>query len=257
MSYTPVSRVIPAIVSLGDGRQAYRNRMNGRDYPFNDSASQDSAARLFDSESIDELNAIENRLQRHLSPAEIRHGIADRPRDLSDFELEKLDREHAEMFVQRDERSHSQRMLDDLKKTEHAERVGPRRDLLEQQVAKESAEKEEAARLAAIRSAKGYDKAVECVTARIYSARYDNTVPESEYKKLVHYKKALERGVISPAGFAALDKEFCGRQAVRLQQLRNEHVRAVQAVDSRALKSFEMPDEATYRLPDGLHFSDQ
>jgi len=257
MSYTPVSRVVPVVVSLGNGQSAYKNTMNGREYVFdpNSPTSHDVAAHQFDEESIAELTATEQRLQRHLSPAEIRHGIGDRPQDLSGFDLEKLDREHAEMFVKRDERSSAQRQLDELKQKEHEERVGPRRAALEQQVVKEEAEKEEAARLAAIRSAKGYDKAVECVTQRIHNAKYDNTVPESEYRNLVHYKKALERGVITPAGFAALDKEFCGRQAARLQQLRNAHIQAVQAVDSRALKPLELDDGTTYILPPDLHLS--
>ncbi len=257
MSYTPVSRVVPVVVSLGNGQSAYKNTMNGREYVFdpNSPTSHDTAARQFDEESIAELTAIENRLQRRLSPAEIRHGISGRPQDLSSFDLERLDREHAEMFVKRDERSSAQRQLDELKQKEHEERVGPRRAALEQQVAKEEAEKEEAAHLSAIRSAKGFDKAIECVTARIYNSRFDNTIPESEYRTLVHYKKALEHGVITPAGFVALDKEFCGRQAARLQQLRNAHIQAVQAVDSRALKSFELPDEATFILPPDLHLS--
>ena len=258
MSYTPVSRVPPSIVPLDDGRSAYKNSMNGKAYPFNpdDTASHDTAARQFDEESIAELTAVENRLQRRLSPAEIRHGIADRPQDLSGFDLEKLDREHAEMFVKRDERSFAQRQLDELKSKEHEERVGPRRAALEQQVVKEEAEKEEAARLSAIRSAKGFDKAIECVAARIHAAKYDNTVPESEYRKLVHWKKAMEHGVITPAGFAALDKEFCGRQAARLQQLRNQHLQAVQAVDSRALNPLELDDGATFILPPDLHLSE-
>ena len=260
MAYTPVSRVTPAIVSLGNGQSAYRNSMNGHEYPFdpNDSLTHDSAARLFDEESIAELTLTEQRLQRRLSSAEIRHGISDRPKDLSDFDLEKLDREHAAMFVQRDDRSSAQKQLDDLKQKEHEERVGPRRAALEQQVAKEELQKQEAEHLAAIRSAKGYEEAVACITQRLYSARWDRTVPESEYRTLAHYKKALEHGVITPAGFAALDKEFCGRQAARLQQVRNAHIQAVQAVDSRALKSFELPaDSATFILPPGMTLDNQ